>query len=106
MFQNKCNLLTECEVEKFESGWGFYVDIEKNDNIFLANDEILRKKYKSDNDNDWFEQCNDCCQSTDINVDINGDKIPITLQIQNYTIKYIPTLIIVSIISYFIIFAL
>lgn len=106
MFPNKY-LKTNNETNYFGNGWGLYVDIEKLKYNFPANHEILLKKYDFQYYNCCFENCNDCCCVTkiDINMPIEN-KILIKTQFLQFTLKFIPTITMVCILTYFIIFVI
>jgi hypothetical protein len=106
MFQNKY-LKINNEHNHFGNGWGLYVDIEKIKYNFPANHEILRKKYDLQHNNCYLEICNDYCCVTkiDINMPIEN-KFPKTNRILNFILRIFPTLVMVSLLTYVIIFVL
>ena len=114
MFQNKY-LKINNEHNHFGNGWGLYVDIEKIKTNFPPNHEIIRKKYSLSYNNYCNENCNenynDYCCVTIINIDTPiENKISMTKQIKNYISRFLirifPTLVMVSLLTYVIIFVL
>jgi hypothetical protein len=109
MLQNKYNLkITSNEYNNFGNGWGLYVDIEKIKYNFPPNHEILRKKYDLHyNNNNCFENCNDCCCVTTIDIDMPVENnVSIQTRLLQFITRIIPTAIMVFIISYVIIFVI
>lgn len=85
----------------FGNGWGLYIDIEKIKTNFPSNHEILRKKYN----NNSFEGCNNYLIKNTIDKPTEN-KNTCLIKILNFIIKFVATFVMISILTYVIIFVL
>jgi hypothetical protein len=94
--KNSCSLQND-----FGNGWGLYIDIEKIKTNFPFNHEILRKKYN----NDSFERCNNYLIKNTIHKPTEN-KNTCLIKIINFIISFVPTFVMICILTYVIIFVL